>query len=61
MSLLQFCVSMLAPLAVVVYTFNFSMWLWRRNDRLAAVGALTLTALSGAGSVTYLVIKLLME
>lgn len=61
MSLLQFCVSLLVPLAVIVYTFNFSMWLWRRNDRLGAVGAFTLMILSGGGSVTYLVMKLLTE
>ena len=58
MSLLQFCVSMLVPLAVVAYTFNFSLWLWRRNDRLGAAGAFALTVLAGGGSVTYLAMKL---
>lgn len=58
MSFLQFFVSMIVPLVVIVYTFNFTMWLWRRKDRLAAGGAFALTVLAGIGSVTYLVVKL---
>ncbi len=58
MSFLQFMVSMVIPLAVIVYTFNFTLWLWRRRDYLAAVGAGSLTALAGTGAVTYLVVKL---
>ena len=58
MSVFQFAVSMILPAWVFVYTFNFSLWLWRRRDRMGAVGGWLLAAISGFGSLAYFMLKL---
>jgi hypothetical protein len=59
MSVLQFIVSMSVPAAITVYTIHFSIWLWRRRERLAAVGGGILGAVCGLGSLAYFMMKLL--
>lgn len=45
-------------LLIGIYGFNFGLWMWRRRDRLGAVGGWILTAVSTGGSLAYLLVKL---
>lgn len=60
MSILQFVVVMIIPLAISIYVFNFARWLWRQGNRMGGVGAYIITFLAGAGSGTYFLFKLLL-
>ena len=59
MSLLQFLLAMVIPVCVVVYTINFTIWLWRGGNRLGSVGAGFLAVISGLGALSYFFFKLL--
>lgn len=59
MSVVQFVVSMSIPAVITVYTIHFSIWLWRRHDRLAALGGGIIGAVCGLGSLAYFMMKLL--
>ncbi|MHB1683312.1 MAG: hypothetical protein ACYCYO_10925 [Bacilli bacterium] len=53
-----FFVAFLVSLGSGVYLFNFSMWLWRRQNRLGATGGFLLLLLSVGGALVYFTMKL---
>ncbi len=59
MGIIQFVVSVVIWAVVVTYTFNFARWLVQGKNLFGGIGAAILLALSGAGTLTYLVTKLM--
>ena len=58
MGLGTFAVAFLVSLGIGVYLFNFSMWLWHRQNRLGATGGFLLLVLSVGGALVYFSLKL---
>ncbi len=53
MQVVEWLLLLLIPAWVVVYTINFSRYLWKRRLVSAAISSLVLAVLGGAGAVVF--------